>query len=224
MNVWIWGPPMWDVLQASAFLCDENGISGRGFVEPLMRLLPCIYCRNSFVTFYSQLGPPADNTCAFWMSKIHNLVNFKLMTQKAEATGLGLAFTKNSSKLLSEPSYEVLHKRFIVNREEPIVKRSLLTALLAIVMALELKNNNEDLLAFQIFVGYLKNIISASRQENTEHLLKILNELKPFEGPTKMRETLEFYKYYNTADPVVKNATDATALIKAGACIKGTCA
>jgi hypothetical protein len=214
---------MWDILQASAFLCDENGISGNGLVEPLTRLLPCIYCRNSFVTFYSQLGPPADTKCAFWMNKVHNLVNYKLITQKAEATGLGRDFTIHSSKLLSEPTFEVLKKRFIVNREEPIVRRSLLTALLAIVMALELKNTPDDLQSFNIFIKILKDVIQVARQDNSTFLIGILDKLDPNEGPTKMRQILEYYKYSNVQEPVVKQAHEASSLIKAGACIKGTC-
>lgn len=226
MNVWLWGPPLWDVLQSSAFLCDENGLKGQNLVEPLMRLLPCIYCRRSFVDFYATLGPPKDRGCASWVTKVHGLVNFKLNAQKAEATGLGQEFVRDASKLISEPSFEVLRKRFIINREEPIIKRHLLTALIAIIMALELKNNNEDLESLNVFLRTLRAVITVARQENTSELLKILDDLDPFKGPSQMRQSLEFYKYYNNSEDlrVVKDARQATDLIKAGACIAGTCA
>lgn len=215
---------MWDLLQSSAFLMDGAKVSGVSLIEPLRRLLPCIYCRNSFVDFYKVLGAPKKDHSAQWVYEVHKLVNRKLMRQRAETfvrerpkyEGL----VNDSEDLLSEPKMEVLQKRFLVNREEPICRRGFLTVLLAFVIALQLKNELEDIKALDKFLAALQTVIRLTKQYNASELMTIVNDLRRIEGLHHMRQYLEFMKYGETGI----DGTKASSLIKAGACISGTCA
>ena len=225
---------MWDILHASAFLCDANGLSGDALIRPLVHLLPCIYCRKSFTSFYTSLGPPDAKHLAKWTYEVHKLVNRKLMAQRAEAfmrkrpDTCGPWLVQDSPELLSEPTFEALQKRFLVNRDEPIPRRSLLTTLLAIVMGLEgLKAQNQlteyhkD--ALVSFLGALKNVIEVSSQHNSAQLLSDVNGLLKisFKDPSEIRLHIETLKYGTVPKHVLKSIP--SGLIKAGACINGTC-
>ena len=215
---------MWDLLQSSAFLLDASHASSTSLLEPLRRLLPCIYCRNSFVDFYKVLGAPKKNEAAQWVYDVHKLVNRKLMRQRAEAfvekRPQCSALVVDSHELLSEPKMEVLQKRFLVNREEPICRRGLLTVLLALVMALQLKHDTEDLQALYKFVRALIKVARLSKQHNEYEIKDILNTFLQIGTLDHKREFLEQVKYGTTGI----DGRRASSLIKAGACISGTCA
>jgi hypothetical protein len=215
---------MWDLLQSSAFLLDASKVPSNSLIEPLRRLLPCIYCRNSFVDFYSLLGVPKKSQAAQWVYDVHKLVNRKLMKQRAEAFVQKRpqfnSIVNDSHELLSEPKMEVLQKRFLVNREEPICRRGLLTVLLALVMALQLKNEMEDIKALHKFIESLVVVIKISRQYNAEELISIVVDLGEMQHLQDMRSFLEYMKYGDSGIDGHK----ASSLIKAGACISGTCA
>jgi hypothetical protein len=125
-----------------------------------------------------------------------------------------------SHELLSEPKMEVLQKRFLVNREEPICRRGVLTTLLAIIMALELKSDLDDIVALQKFLATLVTVIKLSKQYNADELETMILDLKSIKKLQDMRQFLEYMKYGHSGIDGHK----ASMLIKAGACISGTCA
>lgn len=139
MNVNLWGPSMWNILHAVAFLVDKTDSDPDPFVEPLRRILPCIHCRRSFELFYDATGRPRKRHFAQWMYSIHNLVNAKLFEQRLDK-GLEHAPNHIETKLLllesaSNVSFEVVSKRFVLNSEEPIVRRDISIVGLALALA-----------------------------------------------------------------------------------------
>ena len=241
MNVWIWGPCLWDTLQSSAFLCDSYNIGPVPLLKPLKVLLPCIFCRNSYNTFYDQLGDPALGKSALYVYKIHETVNKKLSTQRIEAfiekqTLWSLdqkAFFRNSSlemfqdttiKPFHSPTMEVLKKRFLVNREEAISWRNVSTSLLAIVMALQeysepLKHRSE----LETFLKALRSILVAAKQYNSTSIVQVLDALLVQKTYQDMQTLLENAKYSPIIPSVYSNVKLITNLVKAGACIENTC-
>jgi hypothetical protein len=72
-------------LHAAGFLCDagqQNQFDA--LVRPLKQLLPCRYCRDSFVGFYDGLGPAKKGQCSMWAYEVHKLVNKKLAAQRLD--------------------------------------------------------------------------------------------------------------------------------------------
>lgn len=254
MNVWVWGPSMWDILHASAFLADSRGVNVDGLVRPLTQLLPCVYCRNSFAGFYASLGHPRAGHGGTWTFEAHRLVNAKLANQRVdkfiEKHGLSgsaaAALKAYSPELYSEPTMEILQKRFMVHRDEPLPWRSLSTALLAIVMGLQLQTSPEafgqpgpdkqwgptgpmaaQYEALATFIGALRQIIKLSCQANAKALQSFLGRLVRSmpKGPSAMRSLIESAKYAAVCGPSgpLERPSEATKYIKAGVCMAGTC-
>ena len=241
MNVWIWGPCLWDTLQSSAFLCDSYTINPVPLLKPLKVLLPCIFCRNSYKTFYDELGDPAMGKSAFYVYKIHETVNKKLSTQRIEAfiekqTNWTLdqkSFFRNSSlemfqdatiKPFHSPTMEVLKKRFLVNREESLSWRNLSTSLLAIVMALQehpepLKYKSE----LETFLKALRSVVLSAKQYNSTSIVQVLDAIIEQKSYEEMRSLLENAKYSPIIPAVYSDVKVITNLVKAGACIENTC-
>lgn len=235
MNVWIWGPPLWETLHAGAILYDSNKRSAIKLFRPLRRLLPCRYCRDSYNGFYEALQDPPLSAAAPWIFTVHGLVNAKLQRQRAEAyaTKYGLPeelaeqLFATCGELAAEPTLEVILKRFIVNREEPFVWRSMSAALLAIVMGLEI--STDDLYNdMHEFLEGLIEVLELSKQENASELIGCLKSFKALVGAKKpaseLRSFIETEKYESILGSIFKSATEASRLVKAGACVAGTCA
>lgn len=233
MNVNLWGPPLWDTLQASAFLCDAKNINAKSLFQSLSQLLPCKYCRDSYTEFYAALGPPATGQAAEWIKSVHSLVNRKLASQRLEAflatrhwpESVKADLRAHDSALLQEPSMEVLQKKFMVNREEPIVWRNVSTVLLAFYMNIlgsDKRDNTET--ALHTFIVSMKTILGLSSQGNTKLLVEIMKELLHM----PVQEAFEFVKdikYESVVGPgrPLRSADEATRLMKAGQCINGSC-
>ena len=236
---------MWDLLHACSFLLDGSSLDE--IVRPLKTLLPCRYCRESFVVFYEQLGRPngakSDPEVPMWVYRAHELVNRKLSVQKAEAfvkknkvvpqvAKVMLRYASEVSQF--QPSFEVVQKRFMVHRDEPITWTSLSVVLLAITMGLECNDGAKANIGpfyaeFVTFMVGLKTALKASKQSNQAGLMEVLDRcigLCASGAPIQqLRGLLETMKYTH----VVKNGSasscqELSGLIKAGACIKGTCA
>lgn len=231
MNVWVWGPPMWDTLHACSFLCDAKNINAKPLFESLTQLLPCRYCRDSYTVFYGSLGPPPTGQCAQWTKNMHTLVNKKLSKQRLDKFLQGRSWPpavvsdlqSHQDQLLAEPTMEVLQKKYMVNREEPIVWRNLSTALLAILMGQEssLAPNME---ALQKFLSNLITIMGSSGQANAKEIQEILKAVSA-ENISQGRKIIEHLKYDSVVGPKkpLRSTEDASRLIKAGQCINGTC-
>jgi hypothetical protein len=233
MNVNLWGPPLWDTLQASAFLCDAKNINAKNLFQSLSQLLPCKYCRDSYTQFYAVLGPPATGQAAEWVRSVHSLVNRKLASQRLEAFLLKRKWPDhivadlraNNSALLQEPSMEVLQKKFMVNREEPIVWRNVSTVLLAFYMNILASEHKDSVMeSLRHFLASMKTIVGLSSQGNTKLITEILKELMHMK-PEQALDFVKDIKYETVVGPTrpLRSADEATRLIKAGQCINGSC-
>ena len=207
-------------------------MSYRAVAEPLKKLLPCVYCRNSYVGFYDMMGPPptrsktaSSSGCAQWVQQIHTLVDTKLASQKLEAVIAAHNWPKSmcdelrASILPTVPTFEVLQKRFAVNREEAISYRSLSTALLAILMYAQEANTDDLREPLQFFCRGLREAVLEADQKNTAALLDLLDciidgILKPW---ATLRASVEYKKYG-------RKYKGNSQFIKAGICFNGTCA
>lgn len=223
---------MWDLLQSAGFLADAFHTSLDPMVQSLKVILPCRYCRDSFQTFYDQLGPPKVGSAAKWIFEVHNLVNNKLESQRIEA------FLKdrnwpdtakqdlrlNGRALCTRPTFEVVQKRFMVNRDEPFPRRGVSTVLLTLVMGLEASNDQSlyrrELL---IFIQKLAEFIVLSKETvGPAMVLDLQKLLQAVRDKHDLRKTMERLKYSTVLDN--QKAEQAASLIRAGACISGTCA
>jgi hypothetical protein len=215
MNVWIWGPPMWEILHASSAVLDEHKLSAKNLFKPLGLILPCSFCRNSFVDFYNQLGDPKVGLAFNWAYDVHNLVNMKLERQRIQKY-MPNADEGMFNMLFNIPTLEVVRKRQLINSAEPISWSKLSTALIAVVMGMQLQDS-PPLNEFKTFVETLRVVVSKQSSplidSALEGLLKILRH-----GLQKCKLYLEKLKY-----PNIQMAESLTAMIKAGACIAGTC-
>jgi hypothetical protein len=92
MNTWLWGPPLWRVLHTVSFspVALERGGEVTAFLQTLKTVLPCVFCRDSYASFVTQLEGTyaqtvqetiADGKLATWMYDLHNLVSDKLDLQ-----------------------------------------------------------------------------------------------------------------------------------------------
>lgn len=88
MDTTFWGPPAWVLLHTIAYNyipSDVNKETYKLFFENLQNILPCIYCRASYIEYisYEPITLHLNNSkdLSLWLYKIHNLVNNKLRNQ-----------------------------------------------------------------------------------------------------------------------------------------------
>lgn len=88
MDTTFWGPPAWILLHTIAYNYIPNELNRetyRLFFENLQNILPCIYCRASYIEYISyepiSLYLDSSKNLSLWLYKIHNLVNNKLRKQ-----------------------------------------------------------------------------------------------------------------------------------------------
>jgi hypothetical protein len=97
LSVWMWGPIMWSVLHALAFLCDTvnaptfDANSIDAFFKYVQPMLPCVFCRDSYGGFLEDVIRTRQETVKVAFEKrhmvafvvdVHNKVNTKLATQR----------------------------------------------------------------------------------------------------------------------------------------------
>ena len=212
MNVWIWGPPLWELLHAASFLCDRKKYSAKKLFQTLIAILPCIYCRQSYETFLRDEGP--SKPYAEWCYKLHSKVNQKLIDQRLEKLTAQIDFTADQVSamkrtLFAEPEFAVLQKRFLIQSDELFLWRSVSIVLLALFMS------DGPMAERDIFIKELMKIIGLSDQANKTMIIETLETLVGLSGPSG-RRLLESIKYGDDEDP-------PSQFIKAGACINKTC-
>lgn len=244
MNVNIWGPCAWQVLHATSFLLDSfytkvdkskadakpiEDIQKRMF-SSLAQLLPCRYCRESYAVFYMHLGQPKLGLCATWLHTLHSMVNKKLWKQKIEALPSKACGSEALLGLFSEPSFEVLQKRFLVGRNEPIDVQNVCTTLIAFTMGLQQNETPALLKSLLEFIEDLTKVLDLVPQtaqlKNLKAVLKLI--MKQFNESNltseQLKEVLERFAYKDILKESPSfDAKSVTALIKAGACMKGSC-
>ena len=146
MNVWLWGPSLWSVVHGCSQAYDLDDRLGKpihSLLQTLRVILPCVYCRNSYNGFLDDLGLPKQKTSLEWSQKLHNMVNTKLELQRidklrdAECLGLSkdnqlwdnLKSTACRNLLQNTPSLEILTKRCILKIDNPWSEYDLLLIL-----------------------------------------------------------------------------------------------
>jgi hypothetical protein len=97
MNTWIWGPPKWKFLHTLSFSpeAQDHAEEIALFLQCLGYVLPCVFCRESYVTYGQQLQQLMNNMSltiiiqssqlSLWMYKLHEMVNDKLNVQAIKA-------------------------------------------------------------------------------------------------------------------------------------------
>lgn len=217
MNVNIWGPPTWEFLHAAAFLLDAQKINTTLF-DCLNELLPCMYCRDSYVKFYKQLKKPEPGMYAKWIFMIHKLVNQKLNSQRIskiiEKYPRFAKLREIENLFLVEPTELVLKKRFMVNREEPISFRAVSTMLLAFTMAAESPHLHNILKSYIAEVAKVLSLCHAQEHDFVETLLNYKNS-------AEVRYALEKEKYKNV--DIGYSNRQLSELIRAHTCFEGSC-
>jgi hypothetical protein len=110
MDTTFWGPPAWILLHTIAFNyvpSEINRETYRLFFENLQNILPCIYCRASYIEYISKENITkylnSSKDLSLWLYNIHNLVNSKLRSQ-------GLITWQN-------PTFEDIYKRYSDSNE-----------------------------------------------------------------------------------------------------------
>lgn len=108
MNTYIWGPQMWRILHTVSFYpanlataSPDYDANVRLLLVSLQNILPCSFCRRSYVTFYNKLpslsapypnadvvpsttdgvrqfSNPSEQHFVHWVYQLHNMVNLKL--------------------------------------------------------------------------------------------------------------------------------------------------
>jgi hypothetical protein len=193
---------MWELLHSAGQVYDANSMNIDALVRPLKIILPCRYCRDSFVLFYDELRKPVTGRGLLWTYKVHTLVNEKLARQRLEKSGVTGVPLKD---LFSEPTFEVLQKRLLVNSDELFTWKSISVVLLALTMS------NADEKELVTFVTALRRAIEVSKQQNTQMIVDFLDV---FLKSSDRRHLLDTTKYSNGTH---------SDLIRAGSCIAGSC-
>ena len=212
MNVNIWGPPAWDLLQSCAFILDAQKKKDTNLFSLLIELLPCVHCRNSYKIFYEEtMNRPVMDHSMFCYT-VHSLVNEKLFRQRLEKLVPNVSSEQfiKLKPLMDQPSFLVVQKRFAVNSDEPISFRSLTVFLLSLCMAWETQEEKKSLL--QQFIYELKNI---ANMINNQKLVAFLDELVRKKSIAEMKNVILLKKYGNGPNP--------SEYIRAGSCFNGTC-
>ena len=135
--MWIWGPPLWEFLHCVAFYSDTkllyNPEQLAMFFQMIHRVLPCVYCRDSYGELNTQgilqktidaygsiqsLVPKRQLTT--FVYRLHEFVNQKLLAQKwtnllERNPACSLPFTEVWSLLQTQPSIDIIYKRQIFN-------------------------------------------------------------------------------------------------------------
>ena len=218
MNVSLWGPSMWTLLQNVAFLLDEKKIGCISIYKSLEVLLPCIHCRHSYKEFYAEYSDPVPGSYANWVYRMHSRVNSKLESQQMDKAlqNVDSAFYRGSIRVFlqksrniiyKEPSFEVVEKRFRMNFEDPVPKRDITTILLALAT-----NYNQELHK-QPLLHWIDCIYEVLPKEE----LKIFQEA--IRNNANLLNTAIQLKYGS----IDENSKYAASLMKAGSCLKNTC-
>ena len=218
MNVWLWGPPMWDTLHKAAYICDVKNISSKPMFETLKVLLPCKYCRNSYVTFYEDLGPPVVGQSSAWIHNVHTMVNNKLAVQRMQSY---LETTKFPSHIqaelianvnrfaYTEPSLEIVQKRTMLYSENLFQIDYILVFLIAIASNVQKSSTKKDT-DTRALLTLIQAIAKFALESKQSHIAEVLLGIRP----KNILEDLEYIK---------DGKYNISKLMQAKACAKGSC-
>lgn len=235
MNVWLWGPSLWDIFHGSAYMADhETGLRKplNVMAHSLRAILPCIYCKNSYNQFLDELGMPGDGLALEWSHRLHNKVNEKLEVQRIDKLQQILSdvpesvwdtLKKPSSRhvLFNVPSLEVVTKRCILNGDNPWTEMDVLKILAVLNMHAmgqdEAKVPDDVAKALSNFTSSLVEMhcILGVPQEYLKFLKSLLSM------PISERIAVLGRRMYPGHS--AKDIQERLRLFRAGACLNGTC-
>lgn len=190
---------MWSVLHCVGFYVDSSLENPDHLVAPLRNILPCIFCRNSFRTFYKTMGPPRTGFVSQWLYDIHGMVNDKLHIQAIDEfieaydgpsdsrTRFRDAMVENVKILYREPTFEVIKKRFLT---DPEVNKAHLHTLLVV---LTMKNSTDELRAWLKVLERYAPDDSVSRIVRARDMFSEALRVKYGEDNTRTRSTAELF-------------------------------
>lgn len=103
VDVRVWGRIAWDLFYMLADLLDARGVPYDSYFAPLRWILPCFYCRDSVVPFYTESKRLYPGSARGMVRYLHALVKQKLENQER---GLPVGYGRPSQKNLDEANYE----------------------------------------------------------------------------------------------------------------------
>ena len=118
MLTYVWGPSLWHFLHTMSFNYPvkptrEDKMNYLNFMNSLKGILPCKYCRRSYIEYLEKLPVEnhvsSRNSLCFWLYKVHNMVSGKLRGQGHlhEKDPTYKSVRQTYKKLLKDPKFVV---------------------------------------------------------------------------------------------------------------------
>jgi hypothetical protein len=187
MNVNLWGPDLWLVLNGVACLVNEKNVTDLGLVYSLLRrLLPCPLCLQSYITFYAEevfrttIEDVLLKDSVGFVYSIHSKVVKKLEQKKledfAKAVGGDINQFEDSKSILSSiPSRTVFDKRLYLSEGMMFSPHSVWKSLFAICLGPDLDDECKQ--AFNLWIKSFASVLNTSIRAEYQILSKQLEKL-----------------------------------------------
>lgn len=116
-------------------------------VAPLQTILPCGLCRNHYIEFYAEMGPPQAGRVALWVYEMHKRVTRGLHIQDLEKVADRLSIARKTfldrmlptyDVLYRYPSFEVVQKRALIRFNDLIPRQDLGLILIAMLQVFDM--------------------------------------------------------------------------------------
>lgn len=220
LNVWMWGPILWDILRTFAFQCDKGLFTDAALVSSffthLQPLLPCDFCRQSYEGFLAEVQKDRNETVeqAFanrhmsaFVFDLHNKVNTKLAKErwrevlgfvkgKLSCDSCQDTLTNLSTECLENELIKILDKRptlLVVYKRNNLLLREPLNheAVMLLVLAFAKRTQAEGW-NFVLFLSMVQQTLSHIDSEQSRKLAKLLQEpLQRLRAKVKSNESIE---------------------------------
>lgn len=230
MNTRIWGPPTWRFLHGTSFLGNGHAKDIGKLVRSLGKVMPCIYCRNSYEGFARELDiddietTVASGKYSMWVYDLHNKVVAKLQRQILEKVEIPSTYYDSFIEESKLP-YEVLRKRLMscmpYFSEEDVLIMLGIFALSAID-----DETNERKKQFLVFARAVCNILLAVQvcQPFATRLKAALRPISVLSFNNKIMAAILTVEIERrpTSDEVLEHCK-VLSIAKAGSCSRGVC-
>jgi hypothetical protein len=160
----IWGPPLWNLIFDLCWSLEIQKCTMKQkrdvklFFQCLTQVLPCKYCRESYIVYYRKLGDvPCGQGALQWAYRLKNMVNQKLKIPKPMM-----------------PSYEKIEKRMQVYSSKSSTKDIFDFLFLVSINYVSFEKHKSA--ALYIFMSTLPNVIASISTTEHQNLSNILKE------------------------------------------------